>query len=488
MPRLKLPLFLWPFVRKEIELRLPYNWKPREYQKNLWGYLARGGKRAVCRYHRRAGKDEVFLHHTACAAHERVGNYWYCLPEYSQARKSMWDAVNPHSGKRRIDEAFPVELRKFTRDHEMMIGFSNGSTFQLVGSDNFDSLVGSPPVGLVFSEFALSDPSAWAYLEPILMENGGWAGFNSTPRGNNHFKNLCLHAEKTDSWFYEALTAEQTGVFTKDQLEEILHGLQAIHGEDYGKSLWLQEYFVSFDAAIPGSIWGDCIDKAQREGRIGDFPFDPSKTVSTAWDLGRTDATAIWFYQFVGNQIHVIDHHESNLKDIEFYANLLKEKSKNLGYKYGTHWFPHDARPRTLASGGKSILQQFIAHDIGRCVIAKRLDKMEQIQAARATFPFCSFDAKRCDVGINALRNYHREWDESLKKFTDHPIHDWSSHSADGFSILSLTWKFPKEKQPDSPLMERIQSHDIHKLNFGQLKKQHFSRKQAERELRFEHG
>ena len=99
---------------------------------------------------------------------ERVGNYWYMLPEYSQARKSMWDAVNGHSGKRRIDEAFPKEIRKRYLEQEMAIHFPNGSTFQLVGSDNFNSLVGSPPVGLVFSEYAISDPSAWSYLMPIL--------------------------------------------------------------------------------------------------------------------------------------------------------------------------------------------------------------------------------------------------------------------------------------------------------------------------------
>lgn len=89
----------------------------------------------------------------------------------------MWDAINPHTGKKRIDEAFPLEIRKSTKEQEMMIQFHGGSSFQLVGSDNFNSLVGSPPVGLVFSEYALSNPSAWSYLRPILLENGGVGGF-----------------------------------------------------------------------------------------------------------------------------------------------------------------------------------------------------------------------------------------------------------------------------------------------------------------------
>ena len=169
-----------------MDIILPYHWAPRPYQQKLWEYLKAGGTRAVACWHRRSGKDEVGLHHTACMAHRRVGNYWYMLPQYSQARKAMWDAINPHTQKRRIDEAFPQEIRRTTRDQEMQIVFKNGSTFQLVGSDNFNSLVGSPPVGLVFSEYALSDPSAWGYLRPILLENGGWAIFNSTPRGRNH--------------------------------------------------------------------------------------------------------------------------------------------------------------------------------------------------------------------------------------------------------------------------------------------------------------
>ena len=126
----------------------------------------------------------------------------------------MWTAINPKTGKRRIDDAFPPELRKKTLEQEMMIEFHNGSTFQLVGSDNFNSLVGSPPVGLVFSEYALSNPSAWAYLMPIVEENNGWAAFNSTPRGNNHFKKMCESADRREDWFYQSLNASQTGVFT----------------------------------------------------------------------------------------------------------------------------------------------------------------------------------------------------------------------------------------------------------------------------------
>ena len=463
-------------------ISLPYEWAPRPYQDGLWRYLRGGGKRAVARWHRRSGKDDVFLNHVACAAHERVGNYWYMLPEYSQARKSMWDAVNPHTGKRRIDSAFPKDLRATTREQEMMIQFHNGSTFQLVGSDNFNSLVGSPPVGLVFSEYALSNPTSWGYLRPILLENGGWAGFNSTPRGNNHFKKLCdMAAKDSNEWFYDFRTADQTGVFTKEQLEDELLEMQSEHGAEYGKSLWMQEYFCSFDAAVMGSIWGDCVAKAEESGRICDLAIDPEFPVSTAWDLGRTDDTAIWFFQMIEGRIHVVDYYANNGKEIEEYAQVLRDWASKYDVKYGTHWLPHDAKPRRLGMGGKSILQQFHEEDVGRFALVPNLDKQEGIYAARKTFPICRFDKLRCEEGLECLRQYHREWNEEDQKFSDSPSHDWASHGADAWRYLSLVWKHPKSKEPGIPVGQKLMAGSIHNTTFGALRDKHLRTKRAER-------
>lgn len=393
----------------------------------------------------------------------------------------MWDAINPKSGKRRIDEAFPHELRKSTREQEMMIQFKCGSTFQLVGSDNFDSLVGSPPLGLVFSEYALSNPASWGYLRPILLENDGWAVFNSTPRGANHFKAMCKLAATEPGWFYSALTAEETGVFTKEQLESELREIQSEHGEEYGRALWLQEYFVSFDAAILGSIFGEWVARAEREKRIGVVPHDPSREVHTAWDLGYDDPTAIWFFQMLAGEVHVIDYYLKNMADIPHYGQVLREKSETLGYKYGTHYLPHDARPRTIAAGGKSILQQLIAERVGRCVIAPRLDREEGIQAARASLGKCYFDAERCEDGLEALRNYRREWDPETKTFAVNPVHDWASHGADAFRILSLVWKDPKVRPKETPVEERMLKASVQNMTMGEMQKKHFARRSRER-------
>ena len=465
-------------------ITLPYRWKPRPYQQAAWDYLTNGGNRLVMRWHRRAGKDDMLLHHTACEALRRKGGYWYMLPEYAQARKSMWIAINPHTGQRRIDEVFPVEIRRKTLEQEMLIEFHNGSTFQLVGSDNFNSLVGSPPVGLVFSEYALSNPSAWSYLRPILLENGGWAAFNSTPRGANHFKNLCALASREPGWFYDVKTADDTGVFTPEQLQEELRQMQAEHGEAFGKSLWMQEYFVSFDAAIPGSVFGEWLDRIQVRGQVCEVALQRSFPVHTAWDLGSTDATAIFWFQITAGEIHILDYHESNLKDIPFYADLLREKQKEGGFTYGTHWLPHDARARVLAAGGKSIQQQMIDQKVGRIVIAKRLDHQDGIQAARRTIPYCWFDAVKCERGLEVLRNYHYEWDDDKRCFSNMPKHDWASHGASAFRTLSLSWVRPKEQGPEASIQERILAQNPGAMTFGKLKDNHFRRMRAARENR----
>lgn len=463
------------------ELSLPHGgWRPRPYQEKVWKYLLGGGSRVVLRWHRRAGKDEVLLHHTACAAHERIGNYWYALPEYAQARKSMWDAVNPRTGRRRIDDVFPHALRETTREDTMMIKFKNGSTFQLVGSDNHDTLVGSPPVGLVFSEYALADPSAWAYLMPIVEENKGWVGFPSTPRGSNHFRDLCALAEKSDDWFYQSLTAEQTGIFTPEQLSRILDELQAVHGDEFGKALWLQEYFVSFDAAIPGSIWGGDIAKVEAAGRIAAVAVDPKHPVSTGWDLGRTDDTAIWFYQCIDGDVRFVDYHASNFKEIPWYGDYLRRWAKDNKVAYATHWLPHDARPRRLGMGGKSILQQLQDERCGRFAIAPRLDVEEGIQAARATFRRAWFDRERCLDGLEALKQYHRQWDAEKKMFSNTPLHDWSSHGADAMRTAALTWRQPKSKEPSTPFIEGVLREPL--PSFGQMKARHLAKQKARRE------
>lgn len=479
-----------------VDVVLPYHWTPRPYQQKLWKFFQDGGKRAVACWPRRHGKDEVGLHHMACASRERIGNYWYMLPQSTQARKSMWDAINPHTGIKRMEEAFPQCIRANTNEQEMKIDLLWGSTVQLVGSDNFNSLLGSPPVGLVFSEWKVANPQAWALLRPILLENGGWAYFNSTPLGKNHFYDLCMMAEKEPSWFYEKLTNDDTHLFSEQDMAQELREMQAEHGDDYGRALWLQEYYTSFEAAIPGSIWGNALETARLNGRILDFDHDRRIPVTTGWDLGRTDDTSIWFGQPNGQQFDIIDQFAGNFLDIcneaqpeKSLVHILLARRESLGITYGTHWLPHDARPRTLAAGGKSILQQFTDAckrypQLGRFAIAPRLDRQEGIAAGRRTIHMSRFHKTRCFKGLEHLKQYQREWDEELKMFVDVPKHDASSHDADGWRTFSVVWKIPKPTDgPPPPLQDRLLAGSIQHMTMGNIRKRLFLKKRNAREM-----
>ena len=483
-----------------MKIHLPNNWSPRDYQLNTWKALGKcnvegGLRKFLSIWHRRAGKDDVYLHHNACSAFERVGNYWYMLPEYNQCRKAIWDAVNPHSGKRRIDEAFPPEIRSNTLDKEMKIAMKNGSTFQLMGSDNYDSLVGSPPIGITYSEYPISNPASWSYLRPIMLENGGWAAFNGTPRGKNHAYKQMEMARDSDEWFYEMLTVDDTGVFTPAQLQNELQELIAEHGEEYGTSIWRQEYWCSFDAALLGSIWGDAVSKVTNDGRVGHVPHIVGYPVHTAWDLGKDDDTAIWFYQVMGGDLKVIDFHAKNNKDVDYYAQYLRDHGKDRGFEYGTHWLPHDARPDRMGMGGKTILQQFIDYqkqifqeddyDIGDFAIVPSFSKQDGIQAARKTFQVASFDKDHCEDGLEALKMYRRKYDEDNKKYSDEPVHDWASHASDSWRYLSLTWVRSKENQVVRSVHQGLIENNITKLSFGAMKDAHFRNKKRERNKLF---
>lgn len=429
-------------VAKLEELR---QWRPRKYQLPLWRYLEGGGKRACVIWHRRSGKDDVALNWTAQAALERVAEYWHMLPEAAQGRKVIWNAVNPHTGRRRIDQAFPPEFRAKTRDDEMAIQFKNGSLWRVVGSDNYNSLMGATPAGVIFSEWALADPNAWAFLRPILMENEGWAIFITTPRGPNHAKATYDLARQENGWFGQILTVAETGVFAKEQLATELRELQHDYGFEEGAALYEQEYNCSFDAALVGSYYGPYLTRAQREGRIGNIPIDRGIVVHTSWDLGVSDSTAIWFVQCVGKERRLVDYHEGSGVGLEEYAKVLDDKQKERGWVYGTHYFPHDIEHRELGNKGLSRVDTLASLGIKAKVVPQH-NVNDGINAVRRMLDATWIDEKRCERGLNALRNYQRAWNEKLKMFSDAPLHNWASHGADALRCFASGFREVKER------------------------------------------
>lgn len=398
-----------------------------------------GGKKRACLvWHRRAGKDSSVLNYTAKEMFNRVGNYWHLFPKQTQARKAIWNGIDA-KGRKILDQAFPPEIRKRTSTTEMMVETVNGSTWQLCGSDNYDSLVGANPVGVVFSEWSLCDPNAWNYIRPMLAENGGWAIFIYTARGKNHGYTLYKMASQSDDWFCENLTVNDTKredgspVITKEIIEQE-------RAEGMEESLIQQEYYGSFEAQIPGAYYADQLSAARDQGRITNLPIEPSLPVHTAWDLGIADSMSIWLFQATGKEIRLIGYYEANGKGMEHYIQWLNQWASKNSVMLGTHLAPHDIEVRELTSGRS---RKETAREMGisfRTVERPRV-KAEGIQAVRRMFPRFWIDEQKAEHGYNCIASYHREYDDKAQRFKDQPVHDWASHGADALQTLALGWR-----------------------------------------------
>jgi phage terminase large subunit len=373
-----------------------------------------------------------------------------------------FDGIYGCTIKRRIDQAFPRAIRESTNEAEMKIKFKNGSLWQVVGSDNYHSLVGTPPCGLTFSEFSRAVPESWGYLNPILTENKGWAVFISTPLGNNHFKRMMDDARTNPKWFAEILTAHASGAIPGDALEESRREYIALYGEVAGQALFNQEYECSFASVIPGAYYTLELTNAEREGRVTQVDIAPDTPVHVAWDLGIDDATALVCFQIQPGRLHIVDYYEANGHAAAHYCEWLNERGYN-----GVDWVPHDARIREWSSGRTRIET---LRSMGRNPrLVPDHTVADGIQAARLSIPVAYFDAARCGRLLECLRSYCAEWDENLRTFKKTPRHDWASHGSDAFRYCSMSWQepvsLPSEKTPSQIVKEIIAKSQSRTLN-----------------------
>jgi len=411
-----------------MKITLPHNFEPRDYQLPLMEAMDSGYKRAVCVWHRRAGKDKSLINIMAKKMLEKVGVYYYFTPTYNQGRKIIWQGIDKDGFK--FLNHIPKELIVSMDKQQMFIELVNGSVFQVIGTDNVDSVVGTNPIGCIFSEYSLQNPIAWGYIRPILAENKGWAIFNYTSRGRNHGYELLKYAKSQKDWFVSVLKATDTKVFTEAELESEREQYILEDGNDMR---YQQEYLCSFDGAIQGSYWGVQIQQTENDGRIKDYIIEADIPVNTYWDLGVGDSTAIWFTQLIGNEIRVIDYMESSGEGLDYYVKCLREKP----YVYGEHYAPHDIQVREFTTGTSRLET---ARKLGihfRVLPNLKID--DGIQAARVILRRCIFHETNTSIGLEALRQYHKEWDDKNKVYKNRPKHDWSSHGADAFRYMAIS-------------------------------------------------
>lgn len=419
-------------------IQLPNNWHPMAHQRQFFDHMFATGSfpermRAFLTWHRRAGKDSCAINGLAISSQMRIGTYWHLLPTLNQGRKVIWNGVDS-SGRRIIHQAFPKDLVETPNENEMTLRLKNGSFYQVVGSDNYNSLVGSNPVGVIFSEWALSDPAAWDFVRPILLENGGFAAFITTPRGKNHAYKQWKQIQTQPGWYTSLKTINDTfrhngtPIITQEMIEnERLEGV--------AEEIIDQEYYCSWEGINFGSIFGRQLNKCAHQQIPFEEPWIEDLPVFTAWDIGHSDATAIWFYQIVNGEIHIIDFIEGTGSD----ADEWLDKLETFPYAFGTPALPHDAKNKTFATK-YSAQDRFIARKLVPYIVPNMRVAMG-IQAVRAMLPIVWFNTAqpRVQKGLEHLESYHYEWDEEAKVFRSEPKHDEHSHPADAFRMLALS-------------------------------------------------
>ncbi len=392
------------------------DYRPRPY---FQGYHARDKRWACIVAHRRAGKTvaTVFdLLTCALATSKQNGRYAYIAPYYSQAKNVAWDYL----------KRFAAPIAAKISESELSVELHNGSRVRLFGADNPDALRGIYLDGVVLDEYGDQRPTVWGeIIRPLLTDRKGWATWIGTPKGRNHFYDIREQARNNPDWMYVELRASETNALDPAELADAKRTMT--------DAQYKQEFECAFDVPALGAIYAKEYEKAREDRRIGNVPYDPLLQVSTHWDLGIGDSTAIWFAQRHGAEVRLIDYYEANGMPLDHYVSVLKAKP----YVYSEDWLPHDAQARELTSGKSA---QEILMALGRKVrITPKLSLEDGINAARMVWPRCWFDESKTARGLECLQNYRRELNEKLGEFRSTPVHDWASHGADGFRYMAVS-------------------------------------------------
>jgi phage terminase large subunit len=410
------------------------------------GLLTSTSRWSVVVAHRRAGKTVACIQKLLVSALHSKGTrprYAYIAPFLKQAKTVAWDYLK--MAARQIPGAG-------IHESELRVDFTNGAQIRLYGADNPDALRGIYLDGVVLDEAADMSPRIFPeILRPALSDREGWAIWIGTPKGMNSFYELWagdgrdwVGAINDPEWFTLMLKASETGLVKE---KELLSNRKTMSADQYQ-----QEYECSFTAAIVGAYYGREMEACEAEGRIVERLYDPAIEVHTAWDLGASDDTVIWFYQQSGMDIRLVDYYAANGWGLDHYAKVLAER----GYRYGRHHLPHDVEMRVLTGGEIARTRKQTLEGLGVPVtVVPKWSVEDGINAVRRILPRCWFDKTKTAEGIKALRQYRREYDEVRKTFVERPLHDWASHPADAARYLAISVTEPATSQKNMPKPNR---------------------------------
>lgn len=291
------------------------HWSPLalySHQQDALTAYQSGLTRFFLAWHRRAGKDVFSLDFARGRAFDRVGMYWHLFPFHVQARRAIWKGIDARTGQRFIDRAFPEEIRSSVNDTEMSITFTNGSVWQMLGSDNYDRHIGANPCGIIFSEWALCDPAAWEYLRPILLENKGWAMFITTFRGCNHAYRMYQTVKDNAEWYTDLRTILQTQrndgtpiIDADDVQKEIAEGMDP--------ALAQQEFYCNPSSAISGAIFNRQHTRLMSINTVPVSSLSDNRITRVAWGAYQQGIAAVVFRDETIIAVHTFN--ESNYVD-----------------------------------------------------------------------------------------------------------------------------------------------------------------------------
>jgi len=312
----------------------------------------------------------------------------------------------------------------------------NGSEFAFVGlKNNIANVKSYEGVDICWVEEAnTTSKMSWSILIPTIRKEKSeiWVSFNPELETDETYQRFVANPPadckivkvnwQDNPWFPETLRLEKDALYARDR-------------EAYN-TVWEGMCRQTVD----GAIFAKEMQQAEFDGRITRVPYDATKPVLAIFDIGWSDATAIWFLQFVGMETRLIRYYETNQTTM----SEILSKMQTFGYVYETLYLPHDAQNKTLAANGRSI--EDIVRAAGFNVrIIDRVPIADSINAARTIFSKCYFDRENCYEGLQCLRHYRYDVEPDSGNFSRKPLHDNYSHGADAFRYIGLMINEPKQ-------------------------------------------